>query len=77
VGFCVLAPVPFLGLLRNFMRGFPVIDQPVEKVAAGPIGGLKLDSKRPKTGLLTPEQTPGRAQKEFFNRLTTSRQLGE
>jgi hypothetical protein len=54
---------------------FPRTTEPVEKVAAELIGGLKLDSRRPKTGLLSPKQRPGRAQMEFFNRLNPSRQL--
>jgi hypothetical protein len=43
--------------------------EPVEKVAAGSIGGPKPSSKRSKTTLLVPEQMSARGTKEFFNTL--------
>lgn len=36
------------------MNELPRTPKPVERVAAGPSGGLQPGSKHPKTGLLTP-----------------------
>jgi len=47
----------------------PKTGQAVEKVAVGPVYGLKPGSQRSKTGLLILKTSLRNATKEFFNRL--------
>jgi len=49
----------------------------VEKVAGGPIDGLKSGKKRPKSAFWYPIWARSGASQEFFNSLTPSRHFGE